>query len=358
MEFDIATATAILKPSKLKKYFVINEHGVWPRVAPDDTENEVAEPSEVDMADLIFEQWRPAQELANDPHMQGLLPRKSVAQTPALPSNFNARELAAFMLYGYGTWVQSHYGNCRDWEAGPDPEMLKKIPPHQDIARSAVKEAFDAYLDAARAVVPRPLALYAEAELAREAWKLANNEANEREGVFAAMPGIEEAVARLERNVRRARAVASIAALDEAMKKTADDYNDAAEVWLKAMVRQLLLPAPKLAPATPGAVVAVEAVSVCEIRKAMDAPRFSMNRTALIDAHEHEWPAIRRDIADASTNGLAAAKAGAREWHEMQALEWARAKGRLKSAIKPAAELAKTMNSMASIQGRKHKLEG
>ncbi|BDT68533.1 hypothetical protein os1_27160 [Comamonadaceae bacterium OS-1] len=90
--------------------------------------------------------------------------------------------------------------------------------------------------------------------------------------------------------------------------------------------------------------------------QAIDAPKFSMNRAALIAAHEHEWPTIGRDIADASTNGLDAAKAGARGWWEAQAMEWARAKGKVESAAKPVAGLAHAMNSMASITGLRHKL--
>jgi hypothetical protein len=83
-----------------------------------------------------------------------------------------------------------------------------------------------------------------------------------------------------------------------------------------------------------------------------------MSKAALIGAHKHEWPTIVRDIADASTNGLSAAKAGAREWWESQAMEWARTKGKLESTAKPASVLAQAMNSMASIPGRKHTLKG
>lgn len=116
--------------------------------------------------------------------------------------------------------------------------------------------------------------------------------------------------------------------------------------------------APAQNTATPAPVVAAEAVTERETRQAIEAPKFSMSKAALIAAHEHEWPTIRRDIAGASTNGLAAAKAGSREWWEAQAMDWAKAKGKLTSAAKPAALLAQTMNSMASIPGRRHKLEG
>jgi hypothetical protein len=83
-----------------------------------------------------------------------------------------------------------------------------------------------------------------------------------------------------------------------------------------------------------------------------------MTRAALIAAHEHEWPTIRGDIGDAKANGLAAAKAGKRGWHEAIALEWARAKGKLKGAAKPADALTQSMHGMASLQSRRHTLEG
>lgn len=110
-------------------------------------------------------------------------------------------------------------------------------------------------------------------------------------------------------------------------------------------------------PQTAAAVLA-DAATVRETLQTINAPKFSMPRGALVAAHEHEWSTIRRDIADASTNGLAAAKAGAREWHEATAMEWARAKGKLESAAKPASVLAQALNSMANVPGRKHKLEG
>ena len=86
-------------------------------------------------------------------------------------------------------------------------------------------------------------------------------------------------------------------------------------------------------------------------------PKFSMNRSALIQAHKHEWPSIERDLKDASENGLSAAKAGPREWFEADALEWARGKGKLINASSPANVLAKGMSTMASLPGRRHTLK-
>jgi len=59
-------------------------------------------------------------------------------------------------------------------------------------------------------------------------------------------------------------------------------------------------------------------------------PAFTMSRAGLVKAHQDQWPTIERDLKGASTNGLAkAAKAGARDWHEKESLDWARQHGKL-----------------------------
>lgn len=90
-------------------------------------------------------------------------------------------------------------------------------------------------------------------------------------------------------------------------------------------------------------------------RPVVTSPRFSMTRAALIDAHKHEWSTIERDISDASSNGLDAAKAGPRSWNEAIAMEWAQARGKLK---KSSSELAVATHNMASLSSRTHKLKG
>ena len=92
---------------------------------------------------------------------------------------------------------------------------------------------------------------------------------------------------------------------------------------------------------------------------ASNAPVVPFKKAALIAAHVHEWPSIERDIADANTNGLAAAaKAGARGWKEEAALVWARANGKLISAAKPANSLAQAMHNLGSLPHRKHTIQG
>lgn len=89
-------------------------------------------------------------------------------------------------------------------------------------------------------------------------------------------------------------------------------------------------------------------------------PRYSVKRSVLIENHLHHWSTIKGDLQDASKNGLAeAAKAKSRDWYEEEALAWARSRGKLTDAVAtPAQDLAKTMNSMASLPTRRHVLLG
>lgn len=92
-------------------------------------------------------------------------------------------------------------------------------------------------------------------------------------------------------------------------------------------------------------------------KSADSGPIFSMTKVGLINAHEHEWPTIRGDIAAAASNGLATAKANTRGWYEGIAMEWARAKGRLKTTSEPTATLNTAMVRMANLPSRKYTLE-
>lgn len=92
------------------------------------------------------------------------------------------------------------------------------------------------------------------------------------------------------------------------------------------------------------------------MRNAATGPVFSMTKAAMVAQHEHEWPSILGDMKVANTNGLAAAKAGPRGWHESYAMAWARSNDKLTSGAKSAAALTQAMRSMGNLSGRKHKL--
>lgn len=109
-------------------------------------------------------------------------------------------------------------------------------------------------------------------------------------------------------------------------------------------------PAPAQAAAEPAPVVG---------DSASNARVVPFKKAALIAAHVHEWPTIERDISDANANGLAtAAKAGARGWRQADALTWARAKGKLICAAKPADSLTQAMHNLGALPSRKHTMQG
>ena len=246
--------------------------------------------------------WRPARQLQ-------LLPgAPEVKGTPMLPNPFTARELAAFMLEGAGALVADFYG---EWDDGPDPESLRAIDPDSK-ARRAVTEAFTAYRLAIEKVGKYDMDALARRDAAHTAyWKSSNDK--------ALLKAFEDAEA---------------------------EWDAAYQAWLTKMVRCLLEPQ-AAAPAPEVAESASKAVVV------------PFKKAALIAAHVHEWPTIERDIADANTNGLAAAaKAGARGWKEDAALVWARANGKLISAAKPANSLAQAMHNLGSLPHRKHTIQG
>ena len=319
-KYNLKHAKEILEHCTPKGYLRFDERGVWP-----DIERDLLLQTETEGL-----RWRPARQLQ---HLPGA---PEVKDTPMLPNPFTARELAAFMLDGTGSLVAHCYGERDD---GPDPDSLRAIDPDSK-ARRAVTEAFTAYREAEGIVGPYPRALQADADRARKAYNEANQRANEREGVSGAVPGTDDSTA------RRARAVASVAAQEAKMHTTIAASRQASEAWLTKMVRCLLEPQ-AAAPAPEVAESASKAVVV------------PFKKAALIAAHVHEWPTIERDIADANTNGLAAAaKAGARGWKEDAALVWARANGKLISAAKPANSLAQAMHNLGSLPHRKHTIQG
>lgn len=240
--FNRSDAESLLQPIGTGNYWKIKKRGVWPKkpVKKHKEEKHAHEPGE--LIDLEFDSWRPVMVFS-----ASTLPQRP-EDRPALPFPFDAKDLAAFMLYGFGPLVADHYG---DWEDGPDQLRLNELS-SLNLAKRAVKEAFEAYREAQKIVGPYPLELDAEAERAHKAWWPANNEANEREGVFSSTPGTDES------KIRRARAVASTAELESKMKATAEAARAAQEAWLAAMVRQLLQPLLIEEPATPAQITASE----------------------------------------------------------------------------------------------------
>jgi hypothetical protein len=63
---------------------------------------------------------------------------------------------------------------------------------------------------------------------------------------------------------------------------------------------------------------------------ANDQQLFPMSKAALVTKYKTQWATIERDMQDASKNGLAVAKAGARKWSEDLALQWAKSNNKFK----------------------------
>jgi hypothetical protein len=104
--------------------------------------------------------------------------------------------------------------------------------------------------------------------------------------------------------------------------------------------------------------VEIGGITAALVKPGNAGPKFSMTKAAMLEQHKLKWPTIERDMKDAKANGLQSAKAGARGWNELPALEWARANNKLVNAAKPADSLLQAVNSMATVPGRKHTMEG
>lgn len=291
-------ADALLAPCGEVSPWRIDDRGVWPAYSDYEEAKRLGLESEQKLLS-----WKPVMVFQDDQNAP------DCKDTPALPFPFDARDLAAFMLDGVGAFVADYYG---DWEDGPETESLNDIDPSNNYARRAVTEAFTAYRMAIEKVGKYDMDALARRDAAHTAyWKSSNDKA-----------------------------------LSKAFEDAQAGWDAAYQAWLTKMVRCLLEPQ-AAAPAT----VVAESAS-----KAVVVP---FKKAALIAAHVHEWPTIERDIADANTNGLAAAaKAGARGWKEDAALVWARANGKLISATKPANSLAQAMHNLGSLPHRKHTIQG
>ena len=290
-------ADALLAPCGEVSPWRIDDRGVWPAYSDYEEAKRLGLKS-----GHKLQSWKPVTAFQDDQNAP------DCKDTPALPFPFDARDLAAFMLDGVGAFV-ADYG---DWEDGPETERLNDIDPSNNYARRAVREAFDAYRLAIEKVGKYDMDALARRDAAHTAyWKSSNDK--------ALLKAFEDAEA---------------------------EWDAAYQAWLTKMVRCLLEPQ-AAAPAPEVAESASKAVVV------------PFKKAALIAAHVHEWPTIERDIADANTNGLAAAaKAGARGWKEDAALVWARANGKLISAAKPANSLAQAMHNLGSLPHRKHTIQG
>ena len=131
-------ADALLAPCGEVAPWRIDDRGVWPAHSDYKDAKRLGLESEHELLS-----WKPVMVFQDDQNAP------DCKDTPALPFPFDARDLAAFMLYGVGAFVADYYG---DWEDGPETESLNDIDPSNNYARRAVREAFDAYRQAVKSV--------------------------------------------------------------------------------------------------------------------------------------------------------------------------------------------------------------
>ena len=153
---------------------------------------------------------------------------------PLLPIPFTANELAACMLDGPGWGIQEALDRRIGFPL--DEEDLKGFSLRGRWARDALREA---YALAEKAQIQVGEFDYNEAQQSSELLgqlEDAEDAANTREGVF------ENGITRDEANLRRARAVASVATLQAQALQMETVVAEKRAAWRKAMVGQLIGP--------------------------------------------------------------------------------------------------------------------
>lgn len=237
--YDREHAMALLEPSGYTDEWTIDDRGVWPH-----EHHKLLHASGMD-SHYQLAWWKPASVFADAPDAPDL------SKTPALPFPFDGRDLAAFMLTGYGCLVAEFYG---DWESGPGAHKLSRIDPDNNFAKRAVIEAFDAYRNAVGRVGRLDLELYRRSCESCEAYCAARSEAIERHDTQAvAHPKPDDSDDRrreMEAEYTRRMALinAELEAQDAEMSQLQAEWEAAYQTWLTAMVVCLL--GPKLQAAT------------------------------------------------------------------------------------------------------------
>lgn len=169
----------------------------------------------------IFE-WNPACDTED-----GADPRT----TPLLPATFTANELAAFLLYGVGDYIQESLGRIGQL----DEDELEGLGGMRDkLPRQALRAAYAEAERAQQLVGPPDIEAQKLADSLSDQLDEAESEANRRMGVFARDISADEA------NRRRAAAIESVADLRKRAEAAKAGAAAKTAQWRKAMVHQLL----------------------------------------------------------------------------------------------------------------------
>jgi hypothetical protein len=242
-------ALALLEPSGMTNEWTTDDRGVWPHERHEHLWR-WGMPDEFEVT-----AWKPAVVFAQDPDAPDL------TNTPALPFPFDGRDLAAFMLAGYGCMVADFYG---DWASGPEAHQLSRIDPGNNFAKRAVKEAFDAYRNTVGIVGGRDLELYRQACESCEAYTAASREAIARHDTAeVAHPQPDDSDDRrramdAEYTRRMTLVNAELEVQETEMTRIQAEDKAAEQKWLRAMVTELLKPATETSPELPQPAPAME----------------------------------------------------------------------------------------------------
>ena len=171
----------------------------------------------------LFE-WNPACDTEDDTD-----PRSS----PLLPIPFTANELAAFLLYGVGDYIQEKLGPI----GRLDEDELDGLGGVRDkLPRQALRAAYAEAERAQQVVGPPDIEAQKLADTLSDQLDEAEHEANRRFGVFARDISADEA------NRRRDMAIESVAELRRRTETAREKAAKGLHEWRKAMVRYLLPP--------------------------------------------------------------------------------------------------------------------
>lgn len=218
--YDSATAKALMNfayqgyGEHEPKPYEIRENGVYAAEAFRD----VCRPG------TVYD-WTPADEMEGPGS-----PNPDTA--PFLPIPFTAAQLAAAMIDGPGQSIAHAMEHRLGYQLGDG--ALNRFLPRMKWMRDALAEAYEVAAAAQSVVGAFDHEQEASAYAMAQQFEDANGEANNREGVFG--KGIKPTEAR----ARRARAVASVADLQQQTELAQSAAADNWRVWRKAMVGQLL----------------------------------------------------------------------------------------------------------------------
>ena len=218
--YDLATAKALMRfaypeyREQDPKPYEIRENGVFAT----DAFRDVCPPG------TIFD-WTPADEM-------GWPGSPNPDTAPFLPIPFDAAQLAAAMIDGPGQSIAHAMEHRLGYPLAGD--ALSRFSDRMMWMRDAVAEAYAAAAAAQSVIGEFDHDQENRAHAMAQQYEEANEQANDREGVF------EQGITRNEASARRARAAASVADLKVQAEGAQAAVAEKWKAWRKSMVRQLL----------------------------------------------------------------------------------------------------------------------